>query len=503
MKYKSTSIFLFLCLSFTCVFFCGSVATAQNIKSNEDILYITNRDIASYDSLLNSYYLKKYAGSVNQHYNRQSSQSYSEFDQIPDSVFEKRLKALPTVIPMTYNADVRAYIRMYVRLMGKRCDVMLSLAEYYFPLFEEVLNRYGMPEELKYLTIVESALNPQATSRAGAAGLWQFMYRTGKNYDLEVNSLVDDRRDPYRSTVAAARYLRDLHAIYHDWTLAIAAYNCGPGNVNKAIARANGNKDFWQIYQLLPAETRGYIPAYIAVNYVMTYYHEHGIRPNKIKLPINSDTIQLRSNAIYCFIEKYANIEVEELRALNPQYRTDMVPVSSGRKALNLPASKMHTFIRMEDSIYKATYDSVNRKPAVVAVSDTERIVHKVRRGETMTKIVQRYGVSTNDIRRWNRRKSTKVKSGERLVIYRVNPNATETAENADTCTPQTKTPTRQAAKPAPRPAKPQVVTHTVKQGENLSKIARKYGTTAQVIKKRNKLKSDAIRVGQKLIVKD
>lgn len=499
-------------LSFLLMLSFGAVAQGQNpTMQQNDMLYITSRDNANYDSLLNNYYWRKYSHAVNRHYSRSASEYYAAFDQIPDSVLEKRLRQLPTVIPMTYNQDVRAYIRTYIRIMERRCDVMLTLSEYYFPLFEEVLDRYKVPQELKYLSIVESALNPQATSRAGAAGLWQFMYRTGKHYDLDVNSLVDDRRDPYASTVAAARYLRDLNNIYHDWTLAIAAYNCGPGNINKAIARSGGKRNFWEIYQYLPRETRGYIPAFIGACYAMNYYHEHGIRPQHINVPIHSDTVHLDHDAFYCYISQYIDIEVEELRTLNPQYRADIVPASNGHKVLYLPVGKIPTFIKMEDSIYKATNDSVTKKP-VVTEPELERIVHIVKRGETLTKVANRYGVSTANIKRWSHKRSNSVKVGERLIIYRKNPRYTppqnDNKEVTDSLQNNTAPRETETSKPSqvqqPKPATPAhtTVKHTVRKGDTLSSIARKYGTTIDKIKRLNNLHSDKIRIGQVLIIK-
>lgn len=514
---------------------------AQGVSpQNADLLYITSRDIANYDSLLNSYYLKKYAKSVNRHYSRNATEVYAEFDQIPDSVLAKRLRRIPTIVSLSYNANVRSYIRVYVRLMEKRCDVLLGLSEYYFPIFEEALNRYGVPDELKYLTIVESALNPQATSRAGAAGLWQFMYRTGKNYDLEVNSLVDERRDPYASSIAAARFLRDLYNIYHDWTLAIAAYNCGPGNVNKAIARTGksinqlgGRDGFWTIYPYLPSETRGYVPAFIAATYIFNYYHEHGIRPQKIKIPINTDTIYLKKDALYCYIEKYTGIETEELRSLNPQYRTNLVPANAGFHTLTIPAAKIHSFIQMEDSIYNATNDSLSKKPVLVSNTTSgsntpeQRIVHKVKKGETMTKIANKYGVTTSQIQRWNGRRGTVVRVGESLVIYRKNPNyhpetASAGKESSSTkpSSDSTSTSSRNSAldtarreplnnyepikepQSTPKSTPAKKVTHTVKKGESLSSISRKYNVPVKTIMNRNGLSNDRIREGQKLVIK-
>ena len=531
LRHGTVSPILLVCILFAFLNIVGTAGCrAQGITPQQsDILYISTRDVANYDSLLNSYYLRKYAKSVNQHYDRKVSKVYEEFDMIPDSVLANRLRAMPTVIPMTYNSDVRAYIRMYVRLMSRRCDVMLTLSEYYFPMFGEVLDHYGVPNELKYLTIVESALNPQATSRVGAAGLWQFMYRTGRNYDLEVNSLFDDRRNPYLSTVAAARYLRDLYDIYHDWTLAIASYNCGPGNVNKAIARSGGKHDFWQIYSYLPRETRGYIPAFIAANYVMNYYHEHGINPHKINIPIQNDTVNLKQDAHYSSISKYTGIEVDELRTLNPQYRADIVPVRAGRSALTIPASKLKRFITMEDSIYLHTRDSVGKAQVVTTTDEPEqiRVVHKVKRNETMNKVASRYGVTVSDIKRWNKKRNTTLREGERLVIYRRNPNyrrpaapkeqkkadtvAVASSKEADTAIDYSTTPEPQedvkpapVVKPQPKPAPKQhtTVKHKVSKGETLSSIARKYNTTVPTIKRLNNLHSDKISVGQVLIVK-
>lgn len=494
----------------------GVMAQGTDVDVSSDILYITNRDNANYDSLLTSYYFKKYAKQIERHYDHHVTQAYDNFDDIADSVLARRLNKLPFVIPMSYNANVRAYIRTYVRIMERRCDVMLTLSELYFPMFEEVLDKYGMPHELKYLTIVESALNPQATSRAGAAGLWQFMYRTGKNYDLEVNSLVDDRRDPYKSTDAAARYLRDLYGIYHDWLLAMAAYNCGPGNINKAIARAGGAHDFWKIYDYLPRETRGYIPAFIGACYAMNYYHEHGIKPQHINIPIQRDTVHLKHDALYCFISQYTGVEVDELRALNPQYRVDRIPVRSGHNVITFPASKIQILIRMEDSIYVATRDSLNKKPAVTTAA-TIKVYHKVKRGETMSSIASRYGVTVAQLKKWNKRKSTTVKAGERLLIYRRNPNyVATTSEKPSTkvapdstqhATPDTSavvgtaTVVDSEAESESKQQSTEVIRYTVKKGDTLSSIAKRYGTTVNKLMKTNHLNNATIRIGQVLTI--
>ncbi|MCF0212291.1 MAG: transglycosylase SLT domain-containing protein [Bacteroidales bacterium] len=406
-------------------------AQAQHFgEEKNDIVIFTTHDIANYDSLLHSYYLRKYAASVNHHYNRKTNSPYASFDMVPDSVLQHRLKALPTVIPMTYNHDVRMWIATYVRLMERRCDVMLTLSEYYFPMFEQVLNQYKVPMELKYLTIIESALNPQATSRAGAAGLWQFMYPTGKLYGLEVNSLWDDRRDPYLSTVAAARHLKDLYEIFGDWQLALAAYNCGAGNVRKAIARSGGNlsnpsgkRTFWQIYDYLPRETRGYVPAFIAATYIMNYYHEHGIRPHTIDIPTARDTVHLKHDALYCHIAQWTGMDVEEIRTLNPQYRTDMVPVSAGRRALTVPTNKVTLLLSVEDSIYNSTRDSLHKAPQTVEPQPAtpapapKHVTHKVRKGDTLSKISKKYGVPVSTIKKRNKLKGDKISVGQTLII--------------------------------------------------------------------------------------
>lgn len=382
-----------------------------------------NHYISAYDSLMDSYYMRKYATGHTRHTKDDISEA---FDQVADSVIIRRLRSLHTIIPMTYNDEVRSYIRMYLRIMSTRLDVMLTLSEFYHPMFEEVLTRNGVPEELKYLTIVESAMNPMATSRVGAAGLWQFMYSTGKLYHLEVNSIIDDRRDPYKSTEAAAHYLHDLYTVFNDWTLAIAAYNCGPGNINKAIARSGGQQEFWHIYPYLPRETRGYIPAFIAATYVMNFYRDHGLTATEFELPIHADTLTLRHDVLFCHIEQATGVSIDELRTLNPQYRTDFIPASTGAYTVCVPVKYMHTLIANEDSMYRWSQDSLSKKPIVIAPA-----------------------------------KGSGKNGGGKGTRY-----------------------------------------HTVKKGESLSMIARKYGTTVTALKKKNKIKGDKLKVGQKIRVK-
>lgn len=397
-------------------------AHAQENTARQDAELFATRYTAAYDSLMNSYYLRRHA-----HHSLRHSHQFriEDFDALPDSVIAARLHALHTVIPLTYNDEVRQFIRFYLRHMSTRLDVMLTLCEFYHPLFEETLNRYGVPEELKYLTIVESAMNPTLTSRAGAAGLWQFMYSTGKVYDLEVNSVIDERRDTYKSTVAAARFLSDLYRVFGDWQLAIAAYNCGAGNINKAIARSGGKRGFWEIYHNLPRETRGYIPAFIAVVYVMNYYNLHGLKPEHLNLPIRSDTVMLHNDALFCHVTQMTGVSEDELRTLNPQYRAGFIPASSGAYSICLPSSKIESFIAHQDSIFHMTADSLAKRP--IAVSPQRKAsggnssgsgrYYTVKKGDTLSKIASKHGISVSTLKKRNGLKSDKIHVGQKLKI--------------------------------------------------------------------------------------
>ncbi len=519
--FKSYIAFLFLLTATVC---CPVDMQAQRPDNSIDTAFFLAVDAANYDSLLHNFYMQQYAQSANNHRNRKASQAYAEFDNIPDSVFIHRLQQLHMVVPMTYNSDVRAYIKLYVRVMSHRLDAMLSLSEYYFPLFEETLDRYKVPEELKYLTIVESALNPQATSRAGAAGLWQFIYSTGKYYNLEINSLVDERRDPYKSTVAAARLLRSLYDIYHDWHLVMAAYNCGPGNVNKAIARS-GKHSFWEIYPYLPRETRSYVPAFIGATYVMNYYQEHGMTAGRYELPLRTDTIHLHKDVHFAVVHKFTGIPMVQLRQLNPQFRADIVPASSRDYAICLPSNRSSLFLKYEDTIYKVSKDTIAKRSAYVpaATSSAGTIVyHKVKKGETWNSIAAKYGVSVNSLRRWNgkSRKST-LKVGTRLKVYLHNKEdkssasasdnkrsaneSTNVATNTNKTTTTKPTTTKTTTKTTQKTTKQQTNKasyYKVKKGDTLGKIAAKNNTTVAQIKKLNNMKSDVIREGQQLRVK-
>ena len=391
-----------------------------------EVELMTKRYTDAYDSLINSYYMRR----LDHKHSAQTEISMADFDDIPDSVFIARLQALHTVIPMTYNSEVRTHIRFYLKYMSRRLDVMLMLCEYYRPLFLDALNRYDVPEELKYLPIVESALNPMATSRAGAAGLWQFIYSTGEDYGMEVNSVVDERRDPYKSTNAAARFLRNLYRTFGDWPLAIAAYNCGPGTIHKAIARSGGKREFWEIYPYLPRETRGYIPAFIAVNYVMNYYSLHGIRPTKIEAPMRTDTVMLSSDVLMTYVEQFTGVDIEELHTINPQYRTDYIPASTGSYHITLPTGKVAAFLANQDTIYAASRDSLSKRPINIepvkkSVKGKKKsggksgstVYHTVKKGETLSAVARKYGLSVEKLKKLNGLKNNTIRTGQRLRV--------------------------------------------------------------------------------------
>jgi len=353
--------------------------SVRDKQGNEELIEFPEAMTFDLDSLMGLYMSKTYlsTGDCNM---KDENPTFT-----PEEYIE-RLRRMPTIMEMGYNDIVQRFIDRYMGRLRHSVSYMLGAANFYVPIFEEALEAYQVPLELKYLPVIESALNPKAVSRVGATGLWQFMLGTGKMYGLEVNSLVDERRDPVRASYAAARYLRDLYRIFGDWNLVIAAYNCGPGNINKAIRRSGGFKDYWQLYPYLPAETRGYVPAFIAANYAMTYYCEHNICPMTTKLPLQTDTIVVDRDVHLEQIADVLDLDIEMLRSLNPQYRRDIVPGSSKKYAIRLPMADTGRFIDMQDSIYNYRTTELLTKRAVVEVNDdqpTFRSKKSVRRGRT------------------------------------------------------------------------------------------------------------------------
>lgn len=345
---------------------------------------------------------------------------------VSDSIYMDRLSRIPSIIEMPYNEAVRKFIDMYAVRLRNKVSFMLAATNFYMPIFEEALDLYDLPMELKYLPIIESALNPTAVSRQGATGLWQFMLATGKIYGLKTNTLIDERRDPIKSTWAAARYLKDLYDIYQDWNLVLAAYNCGPGTINKAIRRAGGATDYWTIYNFLPKETRGYVPAFIAANYIMTYYCEHDICPMEAQLPNNSDTIHIDKDLHLQQVAEVCNIDIDQLRSLNPQYRKDIVPGNSELCALRLPHNSVGTFIERQDSIFAYKPDTYLKKRKTVAIKEATSagttstkgtVYYKIKQGDTLGGIAAKHRVSVNQLRRLNGIKGNNIRAGKSLRI--------------------------------------------------------------------------------------
>jgi membrane-bound lytic murein transglycosylase D len=420
-------------------------------EGNEEVIEFPEAMTYDLDSLLNLYMSKAYLSPGD-------CEMKNENLTYPKEVYIERLSRIPSVMELAYNDIVQRFIDRYSGRLRYSVSYMLGAANFYLPIFEEALEAYQMPLELKYLPIIESALNPKAVSRAGATGLWQFMLGTGKQYGLEVNSLVDERRDPVKSSYAAARYLRDLYRIFGDWNLVIAAYNCGPENINKAIHRANAgqtegqpiNKDYWHIYPYLPAETRGYVPAFIAANYIMTYYCEHNICPMTTRLPAQSDTVMVHRDVHLEQIAGVIGTDADLLRSLNPAYRRDVVPGKTKPYAIRMPLADTGKFIDNEDSIYNYRVSELLTKRLVVDVNDdlptfsrsrgsysrrsgrySRRAARNsrrgrasrgggsvtIQRGQTLSQIAKRNGTTVAKLRKLNGLKGNNIQAGKKIRV--------------------------------------------------------------------------------------
>ena len=414
-----------------------------------------------------------------------------------DSIYEQRMAALNALSPMDleYNPIVRRYIDLYLEKRRTQVTRMMGLAEYYFPLFEATLDKYNMPLELKYLAIVESALNPKAKSRAGAKGLWQFMYATALENNLYINSYVDDRFDPIKSTEAACIFMTKLYKMYGDWNLVLAAYNSGPGNVNKAIRRSGGKRDYWHLRPYLPRETAGYVPAFIAVNYAMTYANEHGLYAQPAYFKTHQvDTIAVREALTFEQIIRMTGISKKELEYLNPSYKYKIIPkVNNKMYYLVLPTKYHGIFVSNEDSIYALAVAEVAAAKTETPKMTTgeQRITHKVRSGESLGLIAKKYGVRVSEIKKWNGLRSDMIRIGQRLTIY--------PRKNGHTSTKSA--PKKSNVKTAAIPEGGST-TYVVASGDTLFDIAKKYtDVSADQIQSWNKLKSTSIQPGMKLVI--
>lgn len=511
----------------------------QSLKGNSLIVPSSFEDGAR--KLQENWYLQNY-GAID------SLAAFRENISASDKVITERLSKIPAVMELPFNSLVKSSIVYYTERKRSQVSNMIALSYYYFPIFEQALEKHGLPHELKYLAIIESALNPNAVSKVGATGLWQFMSATAKALNLEVNSLVDERRDPIKSSDMAAKYLGELYSIYHDWSLALASYNCGMGNVNKALRRVpgkgNDKADFWTIYPYLNKETSGYVPGFIAAAYVMNYYKEHNIAPALTKRPLVTDTISINKRIHFQQIADVLQIPVEEIRILNPQYIKDIIPGDIHPYTLTLPTQQIAAYILSEDSIVAHDAEKYARRLTVtpsdgshVSVSEdgdyivTEKTYyHKVRKKETLASIARQYGVTVSSIRQANNGiKKAKRSSLLKIVVverkkrpqteYEIRTdsiNAPDNSENSDSVTVQ--------EQPTPAKVEPQVQTTTqdsnktksktkkkdknspqyvkVRKGDNLSKIAQRYGTTVAKIRRLNNLSNDKIKAGQQLRVK-
>lgn len=437
----------------------------------------------------------------------------NKFHYLPDSIpyfddytYEARLAKLDATSPfdLVYNPHVRGFIDLYLSRKRELMSRMLGISQLYYPMFEQVFDRYNIPLELKHLAVIESALNPNARSKAGAQGLWQFMYPTGKLYGLSVNSYVDERSDPYKATVAAAEYLKALYGLFNDWQMVLAAYNAGPGTISKAIRRSGGKKTYWEIRPFLPRETQGYVPAFIAANYAMNYYAEHNIYPAiPKKTYFEVDTVVLKEQMTFSQISLSLDIPYDEVKYFNPQYRKDIIP--AGGHALCLPKNKIGFFLTNEQEIYAAI--KAQTQTEVASVVKEVQITHIVKSGQRLSDIARKYGVSVSDIKTWNYIGKKSIRQGKKLVIYvpkkeevpTGQPNAVAKAEDQHDSIDSKKLAENKSSTTSSGTAS----FHKVKSGESLFGIAKRYGMDVNELMELNGLnKNSKLSIGQKLKLK-
>ena len=451
------------------------------------------------DSLLNLWYVQKKVS--------QSEEDYYDMDSVrfesnvPDSVYIERIREMNSFITLPYNDIVKNYIIKYSEKMPSSIGKILGLCDYYMPIFEEIFDQYDMPEELRAMAVIESAMNPLAVSRVGAKGMWQFMYSTAKIYGLNIDSFVDERLDPVKSAHAAAQYLQDSYEIFGDWNLAIASYNCGAGNVNKAIRRSGGKRGFWDIWPYLPRETRGYVPAFVGALYTMNYYKEHGIRPVAVATPAHVDTFHINKMLHLKQVSELTGAPLEDLKNLNPQYKHEIIPGNERQYILRLPYQYTNAFLEKEDSLYKHKADIYFNPVTIKKIKedgDGERIVYRVKSGDYLGKIAANHGTTVAKIKKWNNLKTNDIRVGQRLIIYRGG-RAPVNTSTSSTSTKTTTTQTTATQTKSTTPSNASYIEYTVKSGDSLYLIAKKFpGVSAQNIMDFNKIGSN-IKPGMKI----
>jgi len=502
------NIFIFAILALTAIAFAQEPSRKLTAEEEQKILAndsignkmadkMVNENLSLFfsdklDSLVNTWYLKN-----------AFVYDKSEFDSLPeemktylpDSVYISRLQAIDSFLPLPYSETVRNFIGLYTIRKRELTSYIYGLSNYFFPIFEEALERYKLPLELKYLPIIESALNPKAFSRAGASGLWQFMIGTAKLYGLEVNSYIDERNDPIKSSDAAARYLRDLYAIYGDWHVVLAAYNCGPGNINKAVRRNGGKQNYWDIYYSLPRETRGYIPVFIAATYMMNYGKEHLLKAAEPRFKTLTDTIEVHNYLNFEQLSAVMNISVEELRQLNPQYRRDVIPARPEKPyLLKLPSESISAFIDNQTKIFafeREKYFPNNQlvplknvhshgsKTNYAGAAGMKEITHVVASGDNLGSIASKYRVTINDLNEWNSFRKKTLQIGQHIAVYV--PAKSEKDKAAKLEKPKADQPALASSTTATAPANSEAasaeefILYTVQIGDSLFTIAKKF----------------------------